>query len=165
MKKIHKISAIITAAITVVTATGAISHAANTADVFWKADYDNSWYCYWGRKENSTSIYVKNLYYPTNEDGNPVTISVYAADKYGNAYYNEKYAYKYGRTTLKTTDLFMDEGVERTIHSFIYENLHAKGMVPMARIEFKSWYGNARGWWSPDTAWEWNYTCLNPWHY
>jgi hypothetical protein len=164
MNKTRKVSAIIAAVITATVATGVSVFAANTTDQYWHANYDDSWYCYYGRKDNDSSIYVKNNYHPSSTEGNPVRINIYASTSTGNPYTNKDYACKYNGVKLRTKNLYLAEGAERIIYSFVYENLRRLNQVPYAWIEFQAMGGNARGVWSPDTAGEWNYQCLNPEH-
>ena len=95
MTKIRKASAIIAAAVTAITATGASVLAANTKDQYWHADNDCATYSYFGKKEDSSSIYVKTNYSPTPGEGSPVYINVYAAKSDVTAYTKENYAYYY----------------------------------------------------------------------
>lgn len=141
---IHRLSVLAAAAMLSASALlSTTSLAANTKDVYWQGGHG-----YTERKDNDSSVYVKN------DSPNQVSVSVY-----GVSYINGITVHNYvsnlnGYPTLNTIGVKVPGQCERVIRQYIKEKGYNE-----AYISFVG--NNTSGYWSADTANQWLYTPAN----
>lgn len=143
-KMIHRLSVFAASAMLLASAMLSTSSlAANTGDTYWSGGNG-----YTRRKDNATSVYVRN------DSPNTVSVSVYGVSYINGITVHNGVSRCDGYPTLDTIGVKVPGNCERVIRQYIKEKGYNEAYVYFSG-------NNTSGYWSPDTANEWLYTPAN----